>query len=193
MEKFTASNGATVEEIETGSDGTRLLVWAPYPYNDVERSGGSTTAYLIDDQRDALREFFQAERDAELGRWRHPELTDFVVYPDEDDMNTIRVMFEPGGGISDYKREWIDGVTDPDGWNIARVVRDYFDAHPVRKPWENAKPGEVWLLDLTASGESAWFVNGDYFQDTKTLANRHKGDKSFRAGRRIWPEGETTT
>jgi hypothetical protein len=71
-----------------------------------------------------------------------------------------------------------------------RAARAYFAAHPEPepRPWEDAQEGEVWLLDLTASGESAWFVNGDYFQNVKTLANRPKNDVSFRAGRRIWPE-----
>src|SRR5699024_6075538 len=43
----------------------------------------------------ALREYFTAERDAELGRWRDEESPDYVVYPAR--AGSIIILHEPTG------------------------------------------------------------------------------------------------
>ena len=63
--KFTASNGL---EIEIGKKGATFV------------KGDDGTAWVGPNAVEALREFFQHERDQELGRWRDPVNRDLVVY-----------------------------------------------------------------------------------------------------------------
>lgn len=179
MDKFTASNG-----IHVWLDDNVLYFDRP---DDIIPSE--------DERAVAVREFFLAERDAELGRWRHPELTNYVVYPEEEDPDTIRVLFEPGGGSSDYKRGWTDGVTNPDTWDIARVVRDYFAAHPepAPRPWEDAQPGEVWALTTPALGERAYEATRDgahvrffLITDEEIRSGLFSFEKQITGGRLVW-------
>lgn len=176
---FTASNGLKVDAI--GAEGRR------HP----RRLGD---AVLRVDEFDAAREYFLAERDAELGRWRSKEHPEYVVYPEAEDADTIRVLFEPGGGVGNYHRSWLDGVVDVDGWAIASVVREYFAAHPEPKPWHEAKNGEIWRVTL-AGREYARSVHRRIHQPN-TFVDPVGREPSFpvddpriTSGRRIWPEG----
>src|SRR5690606_17981070 len=75
MDKFTASNGWAVY---VGTNG-EIVVGEPSLVSDP--STDDRAALFLPSQVDALREFFRAEGDAELGRWRWPEHPEYVVYP----------------------------------------------------------------------------------------------------------------
>ena len=137
-----------------------------------------------------LREYFQAERDEQLGRWRDPEIPDMVVYPHDD--VTITVLDEVDG-----KRFWWTRGDELDahqerfpGFDTARA---YFAAHPEPKPWDAAKPDEVWALTINNDREEVFRCGEKGLYSLKTgnpigslLSCSHN---KITAGRRIWPEG----
>lgn len=136
----------------------------------------------------ALREFFQHERDEELGRWRWPDTPVYVVYRDSD--NSVLVFDETNGRSEQYAR-WEAELLE-DG-----AAFDYFAAHPEPKPWERAKPGEIW--ELTAEGverQYAAIASRDFTGDAVYLFpvdDAYAPKLGLRApvitdGRRIWPE-----
>ena len=143
---------------------------------------------------EALREFFQAERDEELGRWRDPENPDMVAYrTPEDDDESGRCILLLDENTGDNHWEWehtaLPGPADR-----------YFTAHPLPepepKPWLEAKPGEVWALTYAGIEETAWVADFTWgapprFRQFKNLLNPiFTNDDSITAGRRIWPEGD---
>lgn len=87
----------------------------------------------------ALEEFFQAKRDAELGRWRSPLHPHYVVYLIGFD---AVVVGEHVGLSQRFKRVLVSSES-------SKVP----EAHPVRKPWQDASPGEVWVLTLPDEGD----------------------------------------
>src|SRR5690606_1284379 len=101
---------------------------------------------------DALREFFQHVRDEELGRWRWPKDPDYVVYPTEDGFLVVRESV----GLSEFRNGLY--VHDMEG----EAARDYREAHPERKPWEDAMHGEAWVITYNG-GEHAVLCDGAYF------------------------------
>lgn len=180
---FTASNGYEVDFVDGEQVRTRT--------GQGSESGGHI---------DALREFFQHERDEELGRWRWPEDTDFTVriapahardarYPGL----TVAIEQESSGYVGYYTRGRLPEVTDKTG-GIVRAGHAYFEAHPEPKPWEDAKVGEVWALTMDDGVEHDVFIHED-----RTVGGRggiSTGGAYFdiddgagiTAGRRIWPE-----
>lgn len=170
MNEFTSSNGMIVSRDSIGD--LRLL--SPSRRNTLDQA-----PFLDGDEIDALREFFQAENDARLGRWRWPENPGYVVYPR---LNYVAVVHEESGNALQATRE-LDEINT----GLCRAARAYFDAHPEPKPWHDAVEGEVWIL-MFRNSSHAWFVNGDYFQSAKTLTNIAKTDEGIIAGRRIFPE-----
>lgn len=88
-------------------------------------------------------EYFQAKRDAELGRWRWPDDPRFVVYPGYspgEEERFVRVVEENTGVSTLVYESQRDGVR---GHNVATA---YFEAHPESKPWHDAKAGEFWQI-----------------------------------------------
>lgn len=152
--------------------------------------------WLGRDEVSALREFFQHERDDELGRWRYPLDPDYVVYPNPDEV--FEQMFGPGLDLvvlreSDamtkgYVRAEDQGL-EPAAHRAGHIfaARAYFEAHPEPKTWHDAKPGEVWLLDLEGTEYAAVREYGADFKlsNTNLLSPR---DERISTGRRIWPE-----
>ena len=135
---------------------------------------------------DALREFFQHERDAELGRWRWPESTSVVVYEESPDV--LRIFEEEGGTGWVYVRGVFNaGIPAP----VADAGEAYFAAHHVSKEWHDAKPGEVWAL--TYGGQETahvwtdrWAGQGNAFVSDRAIVEAE--DPDITAARRIWPE-----
>lgn len=121
---FTASNGIPV--IPDGDY---------YHFTRAYRMG--TLTGIPRDSALALREFFQHERDEELGRWRWPDNPDVVVYPG-DDSEAVVVLDEKAA------RSWWVEREDLDYWNpeevAAQAATAYFEAHPAAEPptWVNA-------------------------------------------------------
>lgn len=102
----------------------------------------------------ALREFFQAERDESLGRWRSKEHPDYVVYQNRH--GQVNVLYEPDGLSSRaYGRGEFPGTSG----RFPDIAAEYFAAHPEPKPWHDAKPGEAWLV--TADGDEQLCVVRD--------------------------------
>ena len=149
------------------------------------RRGNPQAEGLYDtDTTNALRAFFQAERDDALGRWRDPKNPDYVVYPrpdlDDDDGRGVLVLNERSAATRhDWEQIALPGPADR-----------YFTAHPLPepepKPWENAKEGDYWVL--TIGGEPSLWHKGTrrlFWTDGERLSGTDLKDAT--AGHRIWP------
>ena len=164
----------------------------------LSRAGYCNDIYTLE-TTEALREYFQAERDEQLGRWRDPENPNVVVYsvPDQD------------GGYGQVvwvldEAEMVSRTVLDDREQLASPgpATRYFDAHPQPepepKPWLDAKDGEVWVLTYAGIEETAWVADFTWgapprFRQFKNLLNPiFTNDKHITAGRRIWPEGEAS-
>lgn len=181
MNAFVASNGHTIIEDAPGETVVR------------DRSGLSTLtdfAYLDSADMAALREFFRAEEDERLGRWRS---TLDAAWTAAVDAETGWVTFRHEDGLREFMVESRRSSLGRWTLDLQRIAREYFDAHPEPKPWRNAEPGEVWLLYvdgveecvrvLQSSDGARFFPIAD--DQGMTYGRRSAGITS---GRRIWPE-----
>lgn len=131
----------------------------------------------------ALREFFRAERDEELGRWRYPVDPEWVAIEGERLPNRRTVVLVNERTL---EREWLNDLVMKSGEAPKHeAARAYFEARPERKPWEDAKPGEVWAVTIEGT-EKALLVDPDQFTDGNL--GYDFDDSSITAARRIWPE-----
>ena len=148
--------------------------------------------YLIQSQYEAARAFFQAEQDEQLGRWRDPENPDLVCYPDEMSPNWVLVIQESTGDTDTvFRHTW--GSTEDDEFIL--VADRYFAAHPEPKPWEDAQPGEFWILTVDEKTDPY-----KIWTDTQRVRRFERverpytticlNDPRITAGHRVWPEGE---
>ena len=114
----------------------------------LSRAGYGNGTYTLE-TTEALRAFFQAERDEELGRWRDPENPDYVVYPLAD--GTVMIFNEQ----SQYREFWSrKGTREYElKGGSADVARRYFAAHPEPKPrppfaaYVDKNGSAVWVTD----------------------------------------------
>ena len=154
----------------------------------LSRAGYCNGIYTLE-TTEALRAFFQAERDEELGRWRDTENPNVVVYlvPDQDD-GYGRVVW-----VLD-EAEMVSMTVLDDREQIAPPgpARRYFAAHPEPKPWHAARPDcdEIWVLTIHGCEQPVYvteFGGEPVFQvpDGETISLHRE---SITAGRRIWPE-----
>ena len=182
MTAFTASNGIEITPME---DRVALCITLAI--------GGTIDQLFPAREVTALREYFQHERDQELGRWRDPENPDIVVYP-KSDGSRVWVLHEPTGvhaGCSRTDKGYLESSYD-----LFQSARRYFDAHPEPepKPWENAKPGEVWALTIDGREEAvAVFSGARNDADCRYIPGAthiESTNPAITAGRRIWPEQE---
>lgn len=133
-------------------------------------------------EAEALARFFQAERDAVLGRWRDPENLDVVVYRrqecDDSHGRCAAVLNEAAMTVT-YEWERDQGIDES--------ARRYFEAHPVPEPksWLDAAPGEVWMLTMEGEERPAIVTIDRYFDSPKFLIPI--GSDLITAGRRIYP------
>ena len=89
----------------------------------LRRAGGDEGVYTLK-TTEALRAFFQAERDTELGRWRDTENPDMVAYrTPEDDDGSGRCILLLDENTGDNHWEW-EHTASPG------PARRYFEAHP---------------------------------------------------------------
>ncbi|MGW9587463.1 hypothetical protein [Microbacterium sp. NPDC055455] len=136
----------------------------------------------------ALREFFRAEEDERLGRWRWPENPDYVVYPDESGKTeVVEVLCESTGMSLSSTRTGNAPHRDAH----ADAARAYFDAHPEPKPWHEAQIDEVWLLTIDGVEEAyrTEMVSHVRFFAIRAENGMTYGTRSseITAGRRIYP------
>lgn len=172
---FTAKTGRTVAIKSRSTTGTVL---------EISGIGTRTTVDLGDVE--TLREFFQHERDKELGRWRSRDEPNWVVYHAPNVNGDHYVLNELTGNTALWGRDTARGSIHS-GESKAIAV-EYFAAHPEPKPWHAAKPGEVWAL-IVDGVEKAFTLHGDLFR-TGNLHDIEQTDGHITAGRRIWPEGK---
>ena len=174
---FTASNGLTVQ---TDND-----------YDLCVEGDWVASAEGVE----ALREFFQHEKDEQLGRWRWPENPDYVVYPDG---TSRRVVNESNGAslsVSVHDRKVMETYLD----SYVGAARAYDEAHPEPKPWHDAKPGEMWVLTyggeevpaVVSSSESGHFLFTAATNDGGGTEELAVTSPSVTAARRIWPEADS--
>lgn len=171
-ETFTASNGMTVERDHN---------------NDVVID--TISVFMAEGTALALREFFQHERDEELGRWRWPENSNVVAWASRrSNEKDVTVLEEETGYVGYFTRADVEDVRSSEGL-IRRAARAYFEAHPERKPWEDATEGDIWALTFESGGTSAWVrvEEGWVIPGEELRAKLHLGF-TITAGRRIWPE-----
>ena len=112
----------------------------------LRRAGEGSGVYTLE-TTEALRAFFQAERDAELGRWRDTENPNVVVYPclNQDD-GYGRVVW-----VLD-EAEMVSGTVLDDRHSHSSASR-YFAAHPQPEPrppfaaYVDKNGSAVWVTD----------------------------------------------
>ncbi|WP_053386003.1 hypothetical protein [Leucobacter japonicus] len=171
-DKFVASNGIRVKRTIHGSVEFGM--------------GGNVQAKSAM----ALREFFQHERDQELGRWRWPENPDYVVYPTGEDSACAVDERSRDSSVQTRDlvrlREQLEGMSG--GVHGALVA--FFAAHPEPKPWHDAKPGEVWEFTYVQMGGgdiTRVFTVDSLKQFRNTNGVRVDVAYQVLSARRIWP------
>lgn len=140
--QFLASNGIRIT-VSQNHDGKTYLLGKGGQILGGDREWTEATASL--DGIAALREFFRAEEDERLGRWRWPENPDYVVYLLTD--GQAMVLIESSGQIVYRYRGEADELRrmraehGEDIMPATRAAEAYFAAHPEPKPrpWANAK------------------------------------------------------
>lgn len=183
MNDFTASNGMQIRTRPAIDDSFGI-------YNT---AGKSTLAnsydHLNDREMQTLREFFQAEADERLGRWRWPENPDYVVYLN-DGYAVVVSESDPSRRPDRVHRRYLEDPEGSLGWGEF-AARAYFDAHPEPKPWHDAKAGEGWVIEI-GEGDHENFQAVVVSNDGKFL-HRDGGSTDvtsfwIRSGRRFHPE-----
>jgi hypothetical protein len=145
MSKYKTSRGAEITKVD--QDGS-LVVSSPIYKDDSHRFQRAVITGITKEVTQDLREYFQHEKDEELGRWRWPDNPDYLVYRIIDnqgnDTDKVRVAMEAtGNSVGAYCRD--DGISCSGTGDAARA---YFESHPEIKPWHKAKLGEVWEIRL---------------------------------------------
>jgi len=164
---------------------TGIPVWI---FDGILRVANSDSTYpasvAAGDHTNAIREFFLAERDETLGRWRYDEWA--VVYPSQHAEGYVSVVREKFGQSTTVHRDRMDGVHDD--WAVP--ARAYFAAHPEPKPWDDAAIGDIWVLTGAGGLEQPWRKTSDGRWLAITSRGIYRNGTDFvTAGRRIWPEG----
>jgi hypothetical protein len=137
MNEYTASNGVKITRYTDSLDAV---------------DGDASAAWMAPRVVKALREFFRAEEDERLGRWRWPENPEFVVYPGSLSMREAQVVSEEKGCWGQWSEAEAHRDAGRDRLSAAAVA--YFDANPEPKPWDSAKVGEVWEFTYQVPGRA---------------------------------------
>jgi hypothetical protein len=172
--EWRARSGRTVKQREDGA----LVI-------------GTLDGYLNREAVLDAEEWAQAKHDADLGRWRDPFEPHYVVYS-EDGGDAARVLDERDGVTVVANRR----VESTDTGYYGAAFR-FFEAHPERKPWQDAKPGEVWELTtrdeesvpaMSSSSDSGVVIFTAATHDAGGTEEIVSYSDYITAGRRIWPE-----
>lgn len=160
------------------------------PQEDGSIRFGLGLGYLGRHEAMDAEEFFQAKRDEELGRWRCPVEPDHVVY---ESNGQLRVMRESDGHSNVMSRKWFEehrmSIFAAEERTFFRVLGIYVEAHPERKPWHDAKVGEVWILTHVKGETGAFIVDRDRFESPSWSLTLNA--ESITDGHRIWSEVES--
>ena len=176
MNEYTASNGITVRRHEEG---------VGFHTDKTYKSRNITP-----DEFDALREFFRAEEDERLERWRWPELPGYLVYHWEQPQSAGVVVVSE---LEMVPSRVLYRDSDPENQTPEyRAARAYFDAHPEPKPWHDAEDGELWALTIDGAEDIYVFVSTEeagfrMFPARSTVFRPGAFPDEVTEGRRIWP------
>jgi hypothetical protein len=181
MNEHTASNGVKITRYTDSLDAV---------------DGDASAAWMAPRVVKALREFFRAEEDERLGRWRWPENPEFVVYPGSLSMREAQVVSEEKGCWGQWSEA--EARRDAGRDRLAAAAVAYFDAHPA-PVWHGAKPGEAWVVTYTTGptfDEVALLVadfsaEGRVFADADEKVTLPIIDPQITSARRIYPEGDS--
>lgn len=179
MIEFTASNGVKITPTNAGKTGYAT------PPDGYDPAG---TDYLSFDALVAFREYFQAERDEQLGRVHDG---DYAIYPHKDGQR-IRIVSETDGRSWEY---WRDSRSSPRN-GPALIASVYFSNHPEPKPWADANDGDIWMLrgdDHPGEDRAYIAVDGRFFpvppkKPAEPGWRPAAFASSFTTGERFWPE-----
>ncbi|WP_171010958.1 MULTISPECIES: hypothetical protein [unclassified Microbacterium] len=152
---FTASNGIEVT-MDPDREGKVYLVGRRArgdegQYLDTHATGGPEGIV-------ALREFFQHERDETRGLWRSaadPTWTAVrrntcIYFQNEDHERSFHFVPKLEASIKSWSSD------------LQALAYEYIEAHPERKPWEDATYKDVWVWTTTDDTEEALgWVAGD--------------------------------
>lgn len=158
MGVFKAASG---REVKPGEDGSVLF--------------GAANGFLSREAAFDAEEWFQAKRDADLGRWRWSENPTYIVKegkPNGDFGNgrTVHVFNE-----ETFERfHFNERVMSANGGAPAahQAARAFFSAHPAHHPWHDAQPGEFWLVEHMGMVEVCQVVKGRFEGRDGTLGSR---------------------
>lgn len=108
-----------------------------------------------------LRSHFQAEKDAELGRWRDPSNPGYVAYPAGRE---VSIVSETTGTWGQWSEQHARSEASRD--KLAAVAVRYFEAHDPRFQsirdaiWESLEPRleDVIHLDLNVPAQNEQFA-----------------------------------
>lgn len=162
--EWKARSGRTVKVAEDGSIAFHL-----------------GNGYLGVDVAFDAEEFYQAKRDDDFGRWRWPKNPDYVVYAPVGYSHYVRVLDERSAILEVIHREHLEGR----GSLMAQAARAYFEAHPERMPWRDAKPGEGWAVTIGGEERLAT-VQDSYFWIGSEAYSVDDGE--ITGARKVWPE-----
>ena len=115
----------------------------------LSRAGHSANGIYTLETTEALRAFFQAERDEALGRWRDPENPDWICYGRGSSRDTVYVINEYDGLPYMLER---DQVAYADS-EFSAVAQRYFETHPKPKScppfaaYVDKNGSAVWVTD----------------------------------------------
>ena len=176
MNEFITKNGHRVRQFPAGNVAIT---------NALGNLVHGSTCDLPSWAAEAAAEFFEHEKDVELGRWRDPEILDWVVYPIDvhGDVRKIGVMNE-----LDRRTFIIRENESITGASFREVAGRWFDAHTAPPPWHNAKPGEVWLV--TYRGTEDPYRVTDYGTLYSRGAELSLHDEYIEGARLIWSPEE---
>jgi len=174
----------------TASNGIKIRIDPPYLDQKFEGSGWHGLGSEATTQ--ALREFFQNERDQANGWWRSASHPGFIVHPTSEDI--VSVLDERDGTTLSYRRNGMSTRDVTARTPRASAAVAYFDQHPSRNAWDQAKVGEVWELVYEQLGEPSIKrpFTVDSFGHFRNTSGVRMGDLIILEGRRIWPEGDAS-
>lgn len=174
--EYQASNGIKVDSETQGITGLRRITF--------DHGNHGTSVEMSAEEAVALIESLDHEKDDELGRWRWPENPDYVVYAPVGYSHYVRVLDERSAILEVIHREHLEGR----GSLMAQAARAYFEAHPDRRPWNDAEEGDIWVLTGAGGLEQPWRRVNGVWRSIGTDRERTYDAVAARSGRRIWPE-----
>lgn len=155
-------------------------------HEDGSVSFGLRRGYIAPDEVMDAAEFFRAQQDIELGRWRYPADPEWLVReigPDGFGRRRVQVLNERTFEMTVFNPNVTTGESAKH-----RAAREFFAEHPERKPWEKAEVDHIWALTFEAGGTSPWVrTEVGWHLPGNRDAILH-GSFTITDGRRIWPE-----